>query len=70
MAGIDWTAMLTQGRRIAAAVPAALAAIGVAMAASSTPRPEIETRAEAVRRVTQGEQGEKGLAALPARMTP
>ena len=70
MAGIDWTAMLKQGRRIAAAVPAALAAVGVAMAASSTPRPEIDTRAEAVRRVTQGDLGEKGLAALTARMTP
>ncbi len=70
MAGIDWTTMLKQGRRIAAAVPAALAAIGVAMAASSTPRPEIDTRAEAVRRVTGGDLGEKGLAALTARMTP
>ncbi len=70
MAGIDWTGMLRQGRRFAAAVPAALAAIGVAMAASSTPRPEIDTRAEAVRRVTHGDLGEKGLAALTARMTP
>ncbi len=70
MAAIDWTATLKQGRRIAAAAPAALAAFGVAMAASSTPRPEIDTRAEAVRRVTGGELGEKGLAALSARMTP
>ena len=70
MAAIDWTAMLKQGRRIAAAAPAALAAFGVAMAASSTPRPEIDTRAEAVRRVTGGDLGEKGLAALSARMTP
>nr|MBF0666157.1 cell wall hydrolase [Brevundimonas sp.] len=52
MVRIDGTAVLKQGRRIAAAVPAALAAIGVAMAASSTPRPEIDARAEAVRRLT------------------
>lgn len=70
MAAVDWTGMLKQGRRIAAAVPAALAAVGVAMAASSTPRPEIDSRAEAVRRVTQGDLGERGLAALAARMTP
>ena len=37
--GIDWTSMLKRTRRLAAAAPAALAAIGVAMAASSTVRP-------------------------------
>ncbi len=70
MVRIDGTAVLKQGRRIAAAVPAALAAIGVAMAASSTPRPEIDARAEAVRRLTDGDLGDKGLAAIVARMTP
>jgi len=62
--------MLKMGRRLAAAAPAALAAIGVAMAASSTARPEIDRRAEAVRRLTGGDLSDKGLAALTARMTP
>ncbi|HYC75779.1 cell wall hydrolase [Brevundimonas sp.] len=70
MARIDWTSMSKKGRRLAAAAPAALAAIGVAMAASSTARPEIDRRAEAVRRVTDGDLTDKGLAALTARMTP
>ena len=62
--------MLKTGRRLAAAAPAALAAIGVAMAASSTVRPEIDRRAEAVRQVTRGDLTDKGLAALSGRMTP
>ncbi|NJC41426.1 hypothetical protein GGQ87_001684 [Brevundimonas alba] len=62
--------MLKTTRRFAAAAPAALAAIGVAMAASSTVRPEIDRRAEAVRRLTQGDLSDKGLAAITARMTP
>jgi len=70
LARIDWTSMSKKGRRLAAAAPAALAAIGVAMAASSTARPEIDRRAEAVRRVTDGDLTDKGLAALTARMTP
>jgi spore germination cell wall hydrolase CwlJ-like protein len=65
-----WTSALTQARRLLAAAPAALAVFGVAMAASSTPRPEIDHRAEAVARVTKGDLGDKGLAALAARMTP
>ena len=70
LAGIDWTSMLKRMRRLVAAAPAALAAIGVAMAASSTVRPEIDRRAEAVRRITGGDLTDKGLAAIAARMTP
>ncbi|MCS6622863.1 cell wall hydrolase [Roseibacterium beibuensis] len=70
MAGIDWTSLLKGTRRIAAAAPAALAAVGVAMAASSTVRPEIDRRAEAVQRLTGGDLTDKGLAAITARMTP
>lgn len=40
------------------------------MAASSTPRPEIDRRVDAVRRVTGGDLSDKGLAAIAARMTP
>ena len=42
MARIDWTAKLKRMRRLLAAAPVVLAAVGVAMAASSTPRPEID----------------------------
>ena len=70
MARIDWTSMRKRGRRHAAAAPAALAAIGVAMAASSTARPEIDRRADAVRQLTGGDLSDKGLAAIAARMTP
>ena len=61
--------MLKRTRRLAAAAPAALAAIGVAMAASSTVRPEIDRRAEVVRQLTKGDLSDKGLAAITARMT-
>lgn len=70
MARIDWTKVLKGLRRATAAAPATMAAFGVAVAASSTPRPEIDRRAEAVRRLTDGEAGDKGLAAITARMTP
>jgi len=62
--------MATWGRRLSAAAPAALAAIGVAMAASSTPRPEIDHQAEIVARLTRGDLGDQGMAAITARMTP
>ena len=62
--------MRKRGRRLAAAAPAALAAIGVAMAASSTARPEIDRRADAVRQLTGGDLSDKGLTAIAARMTP
>lgn len=47
MIAIDWTKAKKQGRRVAAAAPAMLAALGVAMAASSTPRPEVDRTAVA-----------------------
>ena len=67
---IDWTRLRRTARRLAAAAPAALAAAGLAMAASSTPRPEIDRRAEVVRQLTRGDLTDKGLAAITARMTP
>lgn len=70
MAKIDWTSTLRLTRRLTAAAPVALAAFGVAMAASSTPRPELDLRVEAVARITGGDPGPKGLAALSARMDP
>lgn len=57
-------------RRLLAAAPVVLAAFGVAMAASSTPRPEIDRRAETVRKLTGGDLGARGLAAITARMDP
>jgi spore germination cell wall hydrolase CwlJ-like protein len=68
--GIDWTGLRKTTRRVAAAAPAALAVFGVAMAASSSPRPEIDRRAETVRQLTHGDLSETGLAAIVARMTP
>ena len=70
MAAGGWTSALTRARRLLAAAPAALAVFGVAMAASSTPRPDIDHRAEAVARLTQGDLTDKGLAAIAAQMTP
>jgi spore germination cell wall hydrolase CwlJ-like protein len=70
MIAIDWTRVKTQGRRIAAGAPALLAALGVAMAASSTPRPVMDRTAEAVAHATRGDLTGKGLAAMTARMTP
>jgi spore germination cell wall hydrolase CwlJ-like protein len=68
LARIDWTAKLRTTRRLLTAAPVVLAAFGVAMAASSTPRPEIDRRAEAVRDLTGGDLGERGMAAITARM--
>jgi hypothetical protein len=70
LARIDWTAKLKRMRRLLAAAPVVLAAFGVAMAASSTPRPEIDRRAEAVRALTGGDLGSRGLAAITGRMDP
>ncbi|MBL0968094.1 MAG: cell wall hydrolase [Brevundimonas sp.] len=70
MASVDWTSLKRTARRLAAAAPAALAAFGVAMAASSTPRPEIDRRVEQVRQLTGGDLSDKGLAAITGRMTP
>ena len=70
MAAIDWTAIGKGTRRLAAAGPAAVAAIGLAVAASSAPRPEIDRRAEVVRRLTHGDLTPVGLAAITSRMDP
>ena len=70
MQAIDWTMVKTRGRRVAAAAPAMLAALGVAMAASSTVRPDSDRTAEAVARITRGDLSPKGLAALTARLDP
>ena len=70
MTKFDWTSTLRLTRRLTAAAPVALAAFGVAMAASSTPRPELDLRVEAVARITGGDPGPGGLAALSARMDP
>ncbi|WP_339933278.1 cell wall hydrolase [uncultured Brevundimonas sp.] len=61
MADIDWTSTLKVTRRMAAAIPAALAVFGVAMAAGSTPRPDDVQRAEALARLAGGGPGEAGL---------
>lgn len=65
---IDWYEAGRKTGRYAAALPAALAALGVAMAASSMTRPEIDLRAEEVARVTRGDLTPKGLAEITARM--
>jgi hypothetical protein len=64
----DWTAKLMGMRRLLAAMPVVLAAFGVAVTASSTPRPEIDRRAETIRSVTGGDLGARGFAAITARM--
>ena len=67
---VDWHRVKTLARRYAAAAPAAVAALGVAMAASSTVRPADDRTAEAVARITRGDLSARGLAALSARMDP
>lgn len=57
-------------RRLAAAAPALLGALGVAMAASSTPRPDQDRAAELIARTTGGDFGPARLAALLAQMDP
>lgn len=57
-------------RRLLAGAPVVLAAFGVAMAASSTPRPEIDRRAEVVRGLTGGDLSARGFAAITGRMDP
>ncbi len=57
-------------RRSAAALPAAGAVLGVAMAAGSSVRPDMDRTAEAVSRITGGALGAGGLAAIKGRLTP
>ena len=70
MTGIDWSVVLKRTRRLAAGAPVVLAALGVAVAASSSPRSEIDRRAEVVRTLTRGDLGAIGLAAITRRMSP
>ena len=70
MVRIDWTVKLKGMRRLLAAAPVVLAGFGVAMAASSTPRPEIDRRVEVVRSLTGGDLGQGGFAAITSRMDP
>lgn len=65
-----WIAIWTALKRSAAALPAAGAVLGVAMAAGSTVRPDADRTAEAVARVTGGDLGAAGLDAVKGRLTP
>ena len=66
----QWTAIKRQRRHLAAAAPALVAALGVAMAAGSTTRSDTDRTAEAVARATQGDLTETGFLALLAKLDP
>lgn len=70
MITLDWARMKTRGRHLAAAAPALIAALGVAMAAGSTTRSDDDRRAEVVAQVTRGDLGATGMSALLARFDP
>ena len=70
MLKFDWTLVKRRGRHLAAAAPAAIAALGVAMAAGSTTLSDTDRTAERVARITQGDLTPNGLAALMARLDP
>lgn len=70
MTRIDWTRAKAATRRLGAAAPAALAALGVAMAASSSPRPDIDHTAAAIARLTSGDLSDRSLALIKARLDP
>jgi spore germination cell wall hydrolase CwlJ-like protein len=59
-----------QGHRLWAAAPAALAAFGVAVAASSAVRPDVDRTAESIARLTRGDWTQTGLLAVSSRMDP
>jgi spore germination cell wall hydrolase CwlJ-like protein len=65
-----WKTIWTALKRSAAALPAAGAVLGVAMAAGSTVRPDVDRTAEAVARVTGGDLSAAGLDAVKGRLTP
>ena len=62
----------TTGRRAIAAAPmvmaVSLAVMGVAMSASSSPRPDLDRTAEAVARATGGDLTPRGLKLIMARL--
>lgn len=70
MTRLPWTTIWKALRRSAAALPAAGAVLGVAMAAGSSVRPDMDRTAEAVSRITGGDLGAGGLAAIKGRLTP
>jgi len=70
MRRVRWNRLKALGGRGVAAAPAVLAALGVAMAAGSTPRPDMDRTAEAVARLTHGDLSENGMAAVRGRLDP
>ncbi|WP_292076666.1 MULTISPECIES: cell wall hydrolase [Brevundimonas] len=70
MTRLPWKTMWKALRRSAAALPAAGAVLGVAMAVGSSVRPDMDRTAEAVSRITGGDLGAGGLAAIKGRLTP
>jgi spore germination cell wall hydrolase CwlJ-like protein len=70
MAVMDLTRYLGEARRGLAAVPVVMAVMGLAMTASSTPRPQSDRTAEAVAMITRGDLSDQGLRALTARFDP
>jgi len=70
MPALDWTRIKADGRRMIAPTLVAVAVLGVAMSASSTPRPAIDRTAEAVARATGGDISAAGLAAMTRRLDP
>ncbi|WP_054110493.1 cell wall hydrolase [Brevundimonas sp. AAP58] len=57
-----------RGHRLLAVAPAVLAAFGVAVAASSAARPDVERTAEGIARLTGGDWTQAGLLAVSSRM--
>lgn len=57
-------------RRLAAAAPAVVAVLGVALSAGSAPRPDLDRTAESVARATGGDLGPAGFERLTARLDP
>lgn len=57
-----------RGHRLLAVAPAVLAAFGVAVAASSAARPDVERTAEGIARLTRGDWTQVGLLAVSSRM--
>lgn len=66
----DWRGLQRRFRLAGAAAPAALAALGVAVAAASSPRPEIDRTAEIVAARTGGDMGAEGFRRLTAGYDP
>lgn len=67
---LPWSRPKLNLRRIAMAALPAVAALGVAMAASSTPRDDMDRTAERVARITGGDFSQVGLEALRADLDP